>query len=261
MTLSDSSINPREVRRIREGEDASTSIPADGTLQSPRDVLQAELQTIEISGSTPGQSTADFSTGPNVWDFHNLDFMEETPLWAIDNSFAINGIQDGTSAQLEDLQLHGFDYSGGHDISNGHELSGKPGTPAILDLRSIWFTKVQRSDESPYHPFFLAETTPTSQPTSSPREPEIVDEECRRDLTRSLVHPFPQEDLLPSSAFLVVFPSCPISVMLTLRRIFVCAGISHASTQFSLSFTRGHFNVPQKMASYSSPWLLWAAFF
>jgi hypothetical protein len=180
-----------------------------------------------------GQSAADFASAVNIWDFHNLEFMEDTPLWTIDNGFPMNGIDNGTSEHFQAIDMQNFDFSGDRDISNGQDLPQKPGLPAVMDMRSIWFTKVQRSDENPYHPFFLAETTPTSQPTSSPREPEIVDEECRRDLTRSLVHPFPQEDLLPSSGFLVRISSFALSMMLTRGRIFVCADISHASTLFS----------------------------
>jgi hypothetical protein len=233
MTLSEASTNPREVGGIRHEEHTNISIPGGGMLQSAPEAQQEQLQTIEISRSAPGQSVADFGTGANIWDFHNLEFMEETPLWTIDNSFAMGGIEDETSGQLEDMQLQAFDYSGEHGISNGHQPSGKPGLPVVLDMRGIWFTKVQKNDENLSHPFTLAETTPTSQPTSSPREPEIVDEECRRDLTRSLVHSFPQEDLLPSSAFLVVFHPLVTSVMLTRGRISVCDGISHVSTLFS----------------------------
>jgi hypothetical protein len=171
--------------------------------QRPEEAMQARLQTNGSSGSTPDQAIAGLGTGSNLWDFHNLDFMDETPLWTMDNSFSMNGMEDGNLGHLQDLQLQAFDYSSGNAIINGHDLSEKSRPPAAPDMRSIWFTKVQRSDDNPYHPFFFAETTPTSQPTSSPRESEIVDEEYHRDLTRSLVHSSPQEDSLPSPGFLV----------------------------------------------------------
>ncbi|KAE9376327.1 hypothetical protein N431DRAFT_501240 [Stipitochalara longipes BDJ] len=223
MTLSEASTGPRGVGVSRHEEPISLDNSSNRISQSPGGALQAQLQTIEISGSTSGQVTLGFGTGANLWDFQNLDFMDETPLWAIDNSFSVNGVEDGNLGQLQDIQLQAFDYSGGNTTVNGYDLSEKP-PPPVLDMRSIWFTKVQRSDENPYHPFFLTETTPTSQPTSSPREPEIVDEECRRNLTRSLVHPFPQEDLLPSPGFL----------NLCVRRYFTCFNpvfpIIHAGT-------------------------------
>jgi hypothetical protein len=127
MTLSEASTNPREGGGIRHEEHTNISIPGDGILQGAPEAQQEQLQAIEISRSTPGQSAADFGTGANIWDFHNLEFMEETPLWTIDNRFAMGGIEDGTSGQLEDIQLQAFDYSGGHGISNGHDPSGKPG--------------------------------------------------------------------------------------------------------------------------------------
>jgi hypothetical protein len=188
---------------MHNGEPQRINFRDNGVSQSPRDDLQAQLQTVGISGSTPGRSVADFNPEANVWDFQNLKFMEDTPLWTMDNGLAMNGIEDHTSEQLPDLHLQLFDYSGDNDISNGQEHPERLGPPIVVDMRNIWFTKVQRSDESHYHPAFLAENTTTSQPTSSPREPEIVDEECRRDLNRFLSHPFPQDDLLPSSGFLV----------------------------------------------------------
>jgi hypothetical protein len=218
---------------MSNGDQTSGNARNNGMSHSPRDALQAQLQTIEISGSTPGRSAPDFDPGANVWDFQNLDFMEDTSLWTMDNGFAMNGIEDATSGQPPDLHLQLFDYSVDNDISNGHDHPERPGLPIVLDMRNIWFTKVQRSDESQYHPSCLAESTTTSQPTSSPREPEIVDEECRRDLTRSLSHPFPQEDLLPSSGFLVEYLPSSIGAMLTRGRICASADISRVSTRFS----------------------------
>jgi hypothetical protein len=203
ITFAEASANPGEVGTMRNGEHTRINSRDSGVSQSPRDALQAQLQTIEISGSTPGRSVTEFNPAANVWDFQNLEFMEDTPLWTMDNGFAMNGIEDTTSGHLPGLNLQLFDYSGDNDISNGQEHSERLRPPVALDMRNIWFTKVQRSDKSHYHPSFLAESTTTSQPTSSPREPEIVDEECRRNLSRSLNHPFPQEDLLPSSGFLV----------------------------------------------------------
>ncbi len=186
-------------------EQTRVNVRDDGVCQSPRDTLQTQLQTIQISGSTPRRSVADFNPGANVWDFQNLDFMEDTPLWTMDNGFPMNGIEDAASGQLQDMNLQIFDYTETNDFLNGQDHSERAGLPVVSDMRNIWFTKVQRSDESKCYPPFLAESSTTSQPTSSPREPEIVNEECRRDLTRSLNHQFPQEDLLPSSGFLVRF--------------------------------------------------------
>lgn len=145
----------------------------------------------------------DFNPGANIWDFHNPDFMDDTALWTIDGGILMGGVDAGNTGQLHDVHLQVSDYLGDIHISNDHEYSETHGVPVVLDLRNIWFTKIQRRDESHYNPTLLAESTTRSQPASSPREPEMVDEECRRDLSRSLIHPFPQEDLLPSSGFLV----------------------------------------------------------
>lgn len=203
ITLSEAAADPGEIGVMGNREHPSVDNQDNGVSKSPRDVLQAQLQTIDISGSTPGRSVADFNTGSNVWDFQNLDFLEDTPLWSIDNGFAMSGMEGVTSGQLHDMNLQIFDYSGTNGFINGQNHSESPQASVALDMRNIWFTKVPRSEDSHDYPSFQAENSTTSQPTSSPREPEIVDEECRRYLTRSLGHPFPQEDLLPSSGFLV----------------------------------------------------------
>ena len=231
MTLSEASKVPAALRGLRREEHTNMDNIGDGISQSPGEAPQ--MQPSQISGSTPSQASVGFETGANLWDFYNLDFMEETPLWTIDDSFSMTGVEEGNLGQLQDPPLQAFDYTCGNNVMNSHKLSENVRPPAVLDMRSIWFTKVQRSDANPYHPFFLAETTPTSQPTSSPREPEIVDEEYRRDLTKSLVHPFPQEDLLPSPAFLVSVSIPRKNMMLTPDRISVCADILLASVQFS----------------------------
>lgn len=206
--LSDASPNPSQIAVMRNEAYTGVNTRGDGASLSPREGLQAQLQTIEISESTPGQSVNEFNQGSNLWDLQNLDFLNDgDPLWAIDNGFAMNGVDIGISGQVHDMNLEAFDYSNGNNDFNGQHLLEDSGLPTPPDMRSIWFTKVQRSDESQYNPCFLAESATASQPTSSPREPEIVDEDCRRHLTRSLVNPFPQENLLPSSGFLVgIYP-------------------------------------------------------
>jgi hypothetical protein len=185
-------------------ENTTNCTPYDGAVRSPPETLQAQLQRTPLLGSTPGQLNTDFNGGTNIWDFHNLDFLDDNPLWALDNGgFPMGGIEVETSGQLQEMHIQVSDFSGDTPFSNHRDHPEKQRFPSVLDLRNIWFTKIQRSDESHSRPSFFAESTTTSQATSSPRESEIVDEECRRDLTRSLIHPFPQEDLLPSSGFLV----------------------------------------------------------
>ncbi len=203
ITLSEVAADPGEIGVVGNREHSRVDNQDKGVSKSPCDVLQAQLQTIDMSGSTPGRSVADFNNGSNVWDFQHLGFLEDTPFWSIDNDLAMNGMEGATPGQLHDMNLQIFDHSGTNGFVNGQNHSESPQASFALDMRNIWFTKVPRSKGSHDYPVFQAEYSSTSQPTSSPREPEIVDEECRRYLTRSLSHPFPQEDLLPSSGFLV----------------------------------------------------------
>lgn len=165
-----------------------------------RGTLQARLQSTVISTSTPGHHIPDFGNGENIWDLSNMEYIDNSELWTVNGGFLMNDVDTArTARQLEDIQPQNSGFTGNvHVLDVQHHLDTSE-LPAILDMRNIWFTTIQRSEETLSQPV----STSASQSSLSPGGPEIVDEEYRRGLNKVLIYSFPQEDLLPSSGFLV----------------------------------------------------------
>lgn len=167
---------------------------------------QTQLQDTAISTSSPVQHIADLSTGANLWDLNHIQFMNESPLWAVSNNFLMNeGDTARSFGQTLDLQLQDPNYSSNNHVPDSQGYLETIHPPAVLDLRNVWFTRVHRSEDSLCDPPLSRQARESiTQPVLSPSDPELVDEECRRGLTNALISPFPRDDLLPSSEFLVI---------------------------------------------------------
>ena len=155
---------------------------------------QARPQSTVISASTPGQPIAGFETGENTWDFNNTEWMDIAELWTINSEVGTTGM----TGQLQDTQPQNSGYAGNVHRLHSQRHPDASRLPAILDMRDIWFTTIQRSKENdpPIR-------TSVFQSHSSPGGLEMIDEEYRRSLTKALIRPFPEEDLLPCSDLLV----------------------------------------------------------
>lgn len=168
------------------------------------EISQTQLQDTAKSTSSPVQHIADLSTGANLCGLNHIEFMNESPLWAINSNFLMNeGDAAGTFGQSHNSQLQDPNYSSNNHVSDGYLETIHP--PVVSDLRNVWFTRIYRSEESLCDPPLsrLARES-ISRPAWSPSEPELVDEECRLGLTNALISAFPRDDFLPSSEFLVV---------------------------------------------------------
>lgn len=215
MTLSEASGNHCEVAPLHGGVlppgDESTM------MSTPSDQGGADQQILNF--------------GSNMWDFETLGFLDDAPLWNMTGGFLMNEIElNGTPSQMHDLPVN--HDPGIRDSSNGMQIghddpSVQSGSkePTVIDMRDIWFTKIKREDHSvDCAPSIVRRRTSISRSVTSPSEPELVDEDCRRELSKALTHPPPQEDLLPSSRFL----------NLSIRRYLKCfhpiLPIIHAAT-------------------------------
>ncbi|KAH7348902.1 hypothetical protein BKA65DRAFT_397962 [Rhexocercosporidium sp. MPI-PUGE-AT-0058] len=201
MPPSHTSRNHGEITPIRGAGTPHGKIHADNN--TDENTIMSTPSDMGNAGSTPCQANFDF--GPNVWDFQSIGFMENTSLWNFEGEFIMNDIGlNGDSNQLPDLQLGIPDFADKIVPNSGQ----KPPThaegisPRIIDMRDIWFTGFQREDHLAIIPALPVRRNSMSMSVTSPSEPEIVDEDCRRQLSRALTHPPPQEDLLPSSRLL-----------------------------------------------------------
>ncbi|KAG4423723.1 hypothetical protein IFR04_003148 [Cadophora malorum] len=138
-----------------------------------------------------------------MWDLESLGFLNDAPLWNMNGGFMMN--------EMGIPQMHDFllDNQPGFVASNtlqdrvdNPSLPCGRKSPAVMDMRDIWFTNIKRDDHLCNRPPSIVRRTSISRSVTSPDEPELVDEDCRRELSKALTHPPPQEDLLPSSRFL-----------------------------------------------------------
>jgi Fungal specific transcription factor domain len=160
-----------------------------------RGALQTPLQSTVISASTPGQPIAVFDTEENNWDFNTSEEMDISQWWTF-------GGEVGTTRTTGQLEDNHPQNSSRDDNFNLLDLQGHPDnyeTPVIWDMRNKWFNTIQRNEEILRPPI----STSGSQTGSSPRGPDVIDEEYRHGLTKALIRSFPEEDLLPSSDLFV----------------------------------------------------------
>jgi hypothetical protein len=141
-----------------------------------------------------------------MWDLDSIEFTDSPSFWSINNGFLVNGAPTAeTSQELQNLQFQTSEYFRNVPVSDKQSPPKANQLPVVFDMRNTWFTKIQRREESLQSPpSFPRSSISISNSATSPREPELVDDECRRGLSNFLVHPFPQEHLLPSSEFLVI---------------------------------------------------------
>ncbi len=160
---------------------------------------------VAMSGSTPTCHVADFDIGSTLWDFNSMGFMDDNPLWTLNTGFFNDMNGAGAPMQLPDVDLDDTEYLGNiHERQNQNQPRIRSiEAPMVMDMRDRWFTKIERSTERQHHLPRLPASVSSSKTAASPSEPEIVDEECRRGLSKALIPPAPQEYLLPSSGFLV----------------------------------------------------------
>ena len=181
-------------------------IPGRNTVtNTPETMTFLGTQDAAIIASAPTPSGVDIITGANVWDFENIDFMNDSSLWAGPFGSITHGVYTAEPLrELQELQFQTSEYSRNIHVFDRHCSPDANQLPTIFDMRNIWFTKVQRSEESIQEsPPYRRSSTTISHSAISPREPELVDDESLRGLSNALIHPFPQEHLLPSSEFLV----------------------------------------------------------
>ncbi|KAL5322251.1 hypothetical protein ACEPPN_010223 [Leptodophora sp. 'Broadleaf-Isolate-01'] len=155
------------------------------------------------SGSTPCQPSLDFAS--NLWDFQSLGFMDDPSLWNFNSGFLMNETSmNGASSQVPDFQFGNSEYTDNtqHPSAQIPPANARKQSPKIIDMRDIWFTRIQREDHLAIIPALPPRRNSMSMSVTSPSEPEIVDEDCRRELSRALTNPLPLEDFLPSSGFL-----------------------------------------------------------
>ena len=143
--------------------------------------------------------------GSNMWDFESVGFLNDAPLWNMNGGFMMNemGIPQMHDFPM-DTEPEFVDSNVPHDRVDNPSLPCGRKSPAVMDMRDIWFTNIKRDDHLCNRtPSITQRRTSVSKSVTSPDGPELVDEDCRRELSKALTHPPPQEDLLPSSRFLV----------------------------------------------------------
>lgn len=146
----------------------------------------------------------DHDAGANIWDFSNVELMDDCLLWEQNSGFQTDVFRAAEIMESRrDVQLQSPGCSGDFQLSDGNNRSTKTELPPVLDLGNMWFTKIHRKGESLYDSPFTPASTSTYQSNLSPRVPEVVVEDCRLGLSKALIPPSPQDDLLPSSEFLV----------------------------------------------------------
>jgi hypothetical protein len=133
--------------------------------------------------------------------------MDDSSAWTINTGILVNGANAvGPTAEIQDSQFQISAQS--RNVCDAQDPLEPIQPAAVFDMRDTWFTKIQRSVQRSEESLRNAASRPqsrisTSHSVISPREPELVDEECRRGLTQALVYQFPQDHLLPSPEFLV----------------------------------------------------------
>ncbi|KAJ5042690.1 uncharacterized protein L3040_004089 [Drepanopeziza brunnea f. sp. 'multigermtubi'] len=181
-----------------------------GNGQSPsssrdENTIMSSADDAGTSGAIPEYPAADFHVGPTAWDFQSIGFMEDAQLWAVNSGFLLNGTgATGLASAFPDADFDTAEYFG--NAQDGGNRTGARGSgttlPVLMDMRDLWFTKIQRSDEHSRRVTRRFDSVSSSKLAPSPSKSEIVDQECHRELTRLLIRPLPPEDLLPSSGFL-----------------------------------------------------------
>lgn len=133
--------------------------------------------------------------------------MDDPSLWNFNSGFLMNETSmNGASSQVPDFQFGNSEYTDNtqHPSAQIPPANARKQSPKIIDMRDIWFTRIQREDHLAIIPALPPRRNSMSMSVTSPSEPEIVDEDCRRELSRALTNPLPLEDFLPSSGFLVL---------------------------------------------------------
>ncbi|KFZ01298.1 hypothetical protein V500_00813 [Pseudogymnoascus sp. VKM F-4518 (FW-2643)] len=137
-------------------------------------------------------------TSTRAWDFSDMQFTEDFPVWAIHGGFSVDTFNLAATALENDVQdMQMLDPELSNRAQNpDSKLSEFTLPPPVVNLENIWFTKVQDVMEQPRYllPFSTAPTDPVPQ--------QDVGDQYRQHLSKSLLHPAPQDDPLPSSDFL-----------------------------------------------------------
>jgi len=134
------------------------------------------------------------------WNFWNTLFVEDFSTWPMNSAFSMDALDMApVSTDVHDMPMpdHGTPTNFPIEEQSPSEFNLPP---PIIDLVSIWFTKLPGSDEQlPNLPPSPAATTPNDQCIDA-----TVDDQYRLRLRKVFLTPPPQDNRLPSSDFIVI---------------------------------------------------------
>ena len=165
--------------------------------------VTAPVQTRRISSVTSVSSninsTNSVDTTGNMWDLNNLQFIDDSA-WSFNSDFWMNAVGvEATSSHPLNGPLLSPGYPNDEYSSNRQDAPRPTRSPIILDLRSLWITKIHSGEET----LDLPPSSPVQTPSSGPEDATHIDEQYRRGLTNAFIYQLPQDVSVPSSEFLV----------------------------------------------------------